>query len=439
MVCAAVLLPGLLVPHRGVPRPDLRLPDLVARRRALRPDHVGARRRGPQADRARPGHLGRRRGGRLDRLPLRRPGRRRLRRARPELLDDVHPAGAARCHRADRREHRPRQGGRGDDRRRPRPLHGPRDRRRRRSRPRFASAFGGSPTTTYAENIGVMGATRVYSTAAYYVAAIVAILLGLCPKFGAVVNATPGGVLGGITIVLYGMIGLVGREDLGRERRRLRRPGQPGRARRRPHRRHRRRDPADHRRLRARRHRAGHDPGHRVLPPGEPRVAGRQTKEPGTSPGLSDSARPARPGRTLQVKPAPFEFARPASVAEALEALAAHPDAKVLAGGQSLVPLLSMRLAAPSVLVDINGLAELASIETDPDPSPTASGSARSPGTPRSRRTPGARRVQPLLVRRRCGWSPTPRSATGARRSARSSTPTPPRRCRWCCCCSAAA
>ena len=40
--------------------------------------------------------------------------------------------------------------------------------------------------------------------------ALVAILLGLCPKFGAVVNATPGGVLGGITVVLYGMIGLVG-------------------------------------------------------------------------------------------------------------------------------------------------------------------------------------------------------------------------------------
>jgi xanthine/uracil permease len=55
-----------------------------------------------------------------------------------------------------------------------------------------------------------MGATKVYSTAAYYVAAAVAILLGLCPKFGAIVNATPGGVLGGITIVLYGMIGLVG-------------------------------------------------------------------------------------------------------------------------------------------------------------------------------------------------------------------------------------
>jgi len=74
----------------------------------------------------------------------------------------------------------------------------------------LASAFGGSPTTTYAENIGVMAATRVYSTLAYYFAALTAILLGLCPKFGAVVNATPGGVLGGITLVLYGMIGLLG-------------------------------------------------------------------------------------------------------------------------------------------------------------------------------------------------------------------------------------
>ncbi|MEU2347842.1 solute carrier family 23 protein [Modestobacter sp. NPDC049651] len=73
-----------------------------------------------------------------------------------------------------------------------------------------ATSVGGSPTTTYAENIGVMAATRVYSTAAYYVAAIVAILLGLVPKFGAIVNATPGGVLGGITVVLYGMIGLLG-------------------------------------------------------------------------------------------------------------------------------------------------------------------------------------------------------------------------------------
>ena len=74
----------------------------------------------------------------------------------------------------------------------------------------LASAVGGSPTTTYAENIGVMAATRVYSTAAYDVAAVVAIIFGLSPKFGALVASVPGGVLGGITVVLYGMIGLLG-------------------------------------------------------------------------------------------------------------------------------------------------------------------------------------------------------------------------------------
>lgn len=73
-----------------------------------------------------------------------------------------------------------------------------------------ASTFGGSPTTTYAENIGVMSATRIYSTLAYYFAAGFAIVLGLCPKFGVIVNAIPGGVLGGVTLILYGMIGMVG-------------------------------------------------------------------------------------------------------------------------------------------------------------------------------------------------------------------------------------
>jgi xanthine/uracil permease len=74
----------------------------------------------------------------------------------------------------------------------------------------ITSVVGGSPTTTYAENIGVMAATRIYSTAAYFVAAGVAIIFGFSPKFGAVISATPGGVLGGITVVLYGMIGLLG-------------------------------------------------------------------------------------------------------------------------------------------------------------------------------------------------------------------------------------
>ena len=73
-----------------------------------------------------------------------------------------------------------------------------------------SGSFGGTGMTTYAENIGVMAATKVYSTAAYAVAALVAILFGFSPKFGAIISATPGGVLGGITVVLYGMIGLLG-------------------------------------------------------------------------------------------------------------------------------------------------------------------------------------------------------------------------------------
>ncbi len=63
------------------------------------------------------------------------------------------------------------------------------------------------------------------------------------------------------------------------------------------------------------------------------------------------------------MKPAPFDYLRPGSLAEATAALAGEPNAKVLAGGQSLVPLLSMRLAAPSLLVDINGLPGLGDIE----------------------------------------------------------------------------
>ena len=74
----------------------------------------------------------------------------------------------------------------------------------------LAGAGGGSGTTTYAENIGVMAATRIYSTAAYWVAGVGAILLSLCPKFGAVLSATPAGVLGGVGVALYGMIGVLG-------------------------------------------------------------------------------------------------------------------------------------------------------------------------------------------------------------------------------------
>ena len=74
----------------------------------------------------------------------------------------------------------------------------------------LAGIGGGSGTTTYAENIGTMAATKVYSTAAYWFAALGAIILSLCPKFGAVLSATPAGVLGGVGVALYGMIGVLG-------------------------------------------------------------------------------------------------------------------------------------------------------------------------------------------------------------------------------------
>lgn len=74
----------------------------------------------------------------------------------------------------------------------------------------LAGGFGGSGTTTYAENIGVMAATKVYSTAAYWVASLTAIALAFIPKFGALIFTIPQGVLGGATLVLYGLIGLLG-------------------------------------------------------------------------------------------------------------------------------------------------------------------------------------------------------------------------------------
>ena len=74
----------------------------------------------------------------------------------------------------------------------------------------LAGGFGGSGTTTYAENIGVMAATKVYSTAAYWVAAVFAIVLAFIPKFGAVIFTIPAGVLGGACLVLYGLIGMLG-------------------------------------------------------------------------------------------------------------------------------------------------------------------------------------------------------------------------------------
>ncbi|GAA1881367.1 solute carrier family 23 protein [Paeniglutamicibacter psychrophenolicus] len=74
----------------------------------------------------------------------------------------------------------------------------------------IAGFGGGSGTTTYAENIGVMASSRVYSTAAYWIAGSVAIALAFFPKFGVLINTIPAGVAGGAGIVLYGMIAIVG-------------------------------------------------------------------------------------------------------------------------------------------------------------------------------------------------------------------------------------
>lgn len=74
----------------------------------------------------------------------------------------------------------------------------------------LAGLFGGVGTTTYAENIGVMGLTRVYSTLAYIIAGGIAIALALLPKFGAIISAIPVGVLGGAVTVLFGLIAVLG-------------------------------------------------------------------------------------------------------------------------------------------------------------------------------------------------------------------------------------
>jgi aerobic carbon-monoxide dehydrogenase medium subunit len=67
------------------------------------------------------------------------------------------------------------------------------------------------------------------------------------------------------------------------------------------------------------------------------------------------------------VKPAPFDYVRPRDVAEAVQLLAANPGAKVLAGGQTMGPMLNLRVAQPGLLVDITRIAELAAVSEDKD------------------------------------------------------------------------
>ncbi len=73
-----------------------------------------------------------------------------------------------------------------------------------------SGSAGGTGVTTYAENIGVMAATKIYSTAVFLVAALIAVLLGFSPKFGALIQVIPLPVMGGVSIVVFGLIAVAG-------------------------------------------------------------------------------------------------------------------------------------------------------------------------------------------------------------------------------------
>ncbi|HYD96262.1 MAG TPA: solute carrier family 23 protein [Noviherbaspirillum sp.] len=74
----------------------------------------------------------------------------------------------------------------------------------------MSGAVGGTGVTTYAENIGVMAVTKIYSTVVFVVAALIALVLGFSPKFGAIIQTIPGAVLGGVSIVVFGLIAVSG-------------------------------------------------------------------------------------------------------------------------------------------------------------------------------------------------------------------------------------
>lgn len=73
-----------------------------------------------------------------------------------------------------------------------------------------SGSAGGTGVTTYAENIGVMAATKIYSTLIFATAAVIAILFGLSPKFGALIHLIPPPVLRGVAIVIFGLIAVSG-------------------------------------------------------------------------------------------------------------------------------------------------------------------------------------------------------------------------------------
>ncbi|KZT14212.1 pyrimidine utilization transport protein G [Acidovorax sp. GW101-3H11] len=73
-----------------------------------------------------------------------------------------------------------------------------------------SGGVGGTGVTTYAENIGVMAATKIYSTAVFFLAGVFALVLGFSPKFGALIQTIPLPVMGGVSIVVFGLIAVAG-------------------------------------------------------------------------------------------------------------------------------------------------------------------------------------------------------------------------------------
>ncbi len=74
----------------------------------------------------------------------------------------------------------------------------------------LSASVGGTGMTTYAENIGVMAATKIYSTVVFVITGVFAILLGLSPKFGSLISTIPVAILGGASIVVFGLITIAG-------------------------------------------------------------------------------------------------------------------------------------------------------------------------------------------------------------------------------------
>ena len=127
------------------------------------------------------------------------------------------------------------------------------------------------------------------------------------------------------------------------------------------------------------------------------------------------------------MKPVAFDYVRPTSVGEACGLLAADDGARVIAGGQTLIPMLAMRLARPTRLVDIARIADLAFIRDDADAVTIGAVTRQAVAERDPDRCGASCRCWP----RRCRGSAIRRRATAAPSAARSPTATRRPRSRW--------